>query len=40
MLRLEGVPPGQQSKMAGNSMNAACVGVFLLAGLVGLEAKQ
>ena len=33
-LCLEGSPEGQQQKMAGNSMNAACIGAFLLAAIL------
>lgn len=38
-LKLQGVPRNQQAKMAGNSMNAACVGIFLLAAILILEQK-
>ena len=39
MLRLKDVPESQQSKMAGNSMNTACVGAFLLAAILIFEAQ-
>ncbi|CAK9064150.1 unnamed protein product [Durusdinium trenchii] len=38
-LCLDGVSTGQQSKMAGNSMNSVCVGMVLLAACLSLEPK-
>ena len=39
VLDLTGVPANHASKMAGNSMNTACVGLFLLAAVLMLDMK-